>query len=95
MLLYEGKAGISAVAAAAGLSVRALQRRLESEGTSFRCVLSRVRTERARQLLATTSLPVAAIASELGYTDASNFARAFTRENLLSPIVFRCTARAS
>jgi AraC-like DNA-binding protein len=94
MLLYEGSADIGAVAGAAGLSVRALQRRLESEGTSFRCVLSRVRTERARLLLATTSLPVAAIASELGYTDASNFARAFTRENLLSPTAFRSTALA-
>jgi AraC-like DNA-binding protein len=77
------------------MSVRALQRRLEACGTSFRSLLAECRDDFARYLLTTTGWSIAMIASELGYTDASNFARAFGRHHGMSPAAFRRLASLS
>ncbi len=45
--------------------------------------------ERARQLLRESSQPVDIIASSLGYSDASNFSRAFRRWQGMTPALYR------
>ena len=61
------------------VSRRTLQRRLEVSNTTFSLELERARRERAHDLVTTTRRPLAQIALELGFADASTFARAFRR----------------
>ena len=49
----------------------------------------KVRLERARDLLASTTMNLSQIADSLGYADAANFTRAFKRWTGLSPSHFR------
>lgn len=49
----------------------------------------RLRVERARTLLTSTTLTVARIAHDLGYADASHFARDFVRAAEVSPAAYR------
>jgi AraC-like DNA-binding protein len=56
---------------------RALNRRLEAEGTTFRKLLNEVRFEVAGQLLLATRMGVTEIAAALGYADTSGFTHAF------------------
>lgn len=51
--------------------------------------LMRLRLERARDLLATTDLPVGAVAEACGYADPFWFSRAFRRESSISPQAWR------
>jgi AraC-like DNA-binding protein len=88
-MLLEGNAAVATVAEAAGMSIRGFQRRLAEADTSFSQVLTACRLKRARQWLQATAMPIAEIAAELDYTDASNFARAFRRETGLSPAAYR------
>jgi len=88
-MLLEGQDRVSQVAEAAGHSTRNLQRRLTDAGTSFTSLLVTCRLRRAKQWLESSTMPVAEIAAELDYTDASNFARAFRRETGLSPAAYR------
>lgn len=71
------------------LSSRTFKRRLQAEGTSFQAILDRVRMHQARQLLAQSRQSVDAIASALGYSDASNFSRAFRRCEGMTPARYR------
>jgi len=92
-MLGDGAVDTRRLAAACGVSSRALQRRLAELGTSFRDRLLSCRIQRARDLLADTDSPVAEIAAELGYTDSSNFARAFGRMTGQTPIEYRRSVR--
>jgi AraC-like DNA-binding protein len=67
------------------ISPRTLARNLESEGASFRDLSLRVRTERARQLLAEGDLSVTQIAYRLGYTDVASFVRSFRGQTGRTP----------
>ena len=62
-----------------GVSPRTLQRRLDRQGTSFSVELERARKARALRLVTTTERPLAVVAKELGFSDASTFSRAFLR----------------
>lgn len=77
------------VAALMHMSARTLQRRLESEGTSFTEVLDRVRERSARRLLADHSLGLAEIAHRAGFADLATFSRAFKRWTGIPPGAFR------
>lgn len=77
------------VAARLHLSSRTFKRRLQADGTSFQAILDRVRMHQARQLLTDSRQSVDAIASALGYSDASNFSRAFRRCEGMTPARFR------
>jgi AraC family transcriptional regulator len=55
--------------------------------------LMRMRIRRARELLASTALPVATVAKQCGFSRANYFAEAFTRENRVSPAEYRAQVR--
>ncbi|MCX7072243.1 MAG: AraC family transcriptional regulator ligand-binding domain-containing protein [Gammaproteobacteria bacterium] len=81
MMLREANGGLPSLddlAHTLNLSSRTLDRHLKAEGTGFRQLAAEVVVERAQALLA-QGLPVTTVALELGYTDASNFTRAFRR----------------
>ena len=70
---------------------RTLRERLAKEKLSYRQLLTQCRIDKAKQLLETKDLTVAAIADQLGYGDTANFCRAFKRETGISPSEFRAS----
>ena len=80
LAMHEGSLpSLAQAARALHLSTRSLSRALLAEGASFTNLCNGVRAERARSLLRETQLPVEQIGYQLGYTDPSNFIRAFRR----------------
>jgi AraC-like DNA-binding protein len=67
------------------ISSRTLARHLEAEGTSFRDLSVRVRTERARRMLADGGQSVTQVAYRLGYTDVASFVRSFRAQTGRTP----------
>lgn len=59
------------------ISPRTLRRRLSREGLSFQEVKNLTRAKRAKYYLRRTSMPIAEIAYELGFSELSAFSRAF------------------
>jgi AraC-like DNA-binding protein len=88
-LLPHGCPDITLVAAASGLSVRTLQRHLAEAGLTYSKLVDQVRFKRATALLQQPNAKLLEIASELGYTDPANFARAFRRWSGVSPREYR------
>lgn len=82
-------ASLPDVARRMGASTRTLKRRLAEQGTSFTGVLEEVRRQRALLLLDDKRLPIGEIADRLGYSDVSNFTRAFRRWTGRTPAAFR------
>ena len=72
-----------------GVGPRTLQRRFSEAGTPYREFLANLRFREARQLLLETDMPVREVAARVGYTDVSNFARAFRRIAGISPADMR------
>ena len=80
------------VAAELGISKRYLHALLAETGTTFICLLNRVRLDRASEMLADPrlgSLQVAEIAWRCGYFDSSYFARLFRRRFDMRPSEWR------
>ncbi len=90
--LMDGKTDIKGTAAMTGMSVRTLQRVLNTEGLSYRGLLGLVRTQRATALLRETDLTVTQVALTLGYSEHANFTRAFNRWLGCSPVHYRARA---
>lgn len=88
-LLLQGAPAIEQTAEALAVSPRTLQRRLAADALTYSRLLDQVRFERARELLADAKVPLIEAAMELGYTDQSNFSRAFRRWVGLSPGAYR------
>jgi AraC-like DNA-binding protein len=80
---------IDLVAESLGMSRRSLQRRLSACDVSYSDLLHQVQLRRAADWLKHTSKPVSEIAFDLGYSDASNFTRAFRNQTGMSPQRFR------
>ncbi|PLW69354.1 hypothetical protein C0039_07415 [Pseudohalioglobus lutimaris] len=80
---------IELAAEIAGMSPRTLQRRLAGSGYTFTGLLAETRTGLAKDWLIDSDAPVAEIAASLGYSDPSNFTRAFRRLTGLSPQRYR------
>ena len=78
-LLPQGEPKREAVAQALLLSERTLQRRLQDEGTSYQHLLDDTRRELAGQYLGQANLTLLEISYLLGFSDPSNFFRAFRR----------------
>jgi len=83
--LRDSAPSLELAADIAGLSARTLQRRLAEEGLTYRDLLAETRHETAIELMDTTEHSITEIASLLGYTDPSHFARAFRRMAGVSP----------
>ena len=71
------------------LSERTLHRRLEDEGSNFRMIRDALRRDLALARLSKTTLPLSAIASELGYAEPSAFYRAVMGWTGQSPSAYR------
>lgn len=69
----------AAVARVLHVSVRTLQRKLVSEGTTFREILEAAKGKLAQAYLADPKVSVGEVAALLGFSDASSFNRAFRR----------------
>ena len=80
---------LTEMAATLGLSARSFSRILQTESSSYQALLDKARQACANRLLASSSLSIDEIAAELGYTDASNFIRAFRRWAGCSPHQYR------
>lgn len=87
---YQEPAPVAAMARLTGLSERALTRRFKLvTGMSPLAYVQTIRIEEAKQMLEASSMPIEAIAEELGYEDASFFSRLFKREVKLTPAQYR------
>jgi AraC-like DNA-binding protein len=75
--LLEGRPRRAWVAKRLDMSVRTLQRRLETHGARFADLLRDAMAEHAALLLRRPDLSLSAIAQELGYSDQAHFTRAF------------------
>ncbi|ENV37106.1 MULTISPECIES: AraC family transcriptional regulator [Acinetobacter] len=71
------------------ITVRMLQRHLATESITYERLISDIREDLAEDLLTTTELTIEEIASQLGYSEASAFSRAFKRWKNISPKNFR------
>jgi AraC-like DNA-binding protein len=91
-LLPRGEPSIEALARSMGMSTRGLHRHLRKDKTSYRAILDETRRYLAAQYLKQPHLPIIEIAFRLGYSDSSNFTRAFRRWYGVSPREFRKSA---
>jgi AraC-like DNA-binding protein len=89
--LPSGEPTEEKVAQALHMSLRSLQRRLSEEATSYRGILDRTREELASEYLKQRHLSLGEIAFMLGFSDSSNFSRAFKRWTGLAPSNYRAT----
>lgn len=81
---------LDSVAAALNMSNRSLQRRLQSANTSFSTLLAAVRHDLAKQYLS-IDMPLNEVAFRLGYTETSNFNRAFSGWEGVSPSAYKAS----
>jgi AraC-like DNA-binding protein len=94
LLAHPGEMpGAGDMARRLNMSERTLRRRLASQGTSWQAVVDRVRKRIAEDYLCTTSLSIQEIAELLGYTEATNFRRAFLKWTGRTPVARRRAAR--
>jgi|TARA_B110000037_G_scaffold214506_1_gene270500 AraC-like DNA-binding protein len=90
-LLPSGNCSKPTIAYAMNMSVRTLHNRLTQEGTSYQDILVDTRRELAEQYIEQRNLSVSEIAYTLGFSDCSNFSRAFQRWMGCSPSKYRET----
>ena len=87
--LPAGVATSDQVARRLNMSKRSLQRRLTEEGTSFKEVLTQVRSDLARRYLRDSDLSVPEISHLLGFRENSSFFRAFQNWTGTTPGAYR------
>ena len=84
-----------ATAEALHMSVSTLQRRLASEHTSFQIVKDQLRRDLAVVRLNTSSVTLATLAAELGFSDQAVFQRAFKGWTGSAPGTYRRSAKSA
>lgn len=77
------------VAEKMNVSIRTLRRKLDQHDTSFQSILNTIREQIATKYLQTTHLTVEQIAQLVGYSDTSNFRRAFQKWTGTTPSAYR------
>lgn len=87
--LLQGECSQKRVAAALGMTLRTLVRKLGVSGVSYQQLFEGVRFSASRTLIRETNLEFAEIAAALGYKEASSFTRAFHRWAGMSPSMWR------
>jgi AraC-like DNA-binding protein len=90
--LLNGLVLEESVAENLSMSRRTMQRRLQSEGTTFREIKARCLVARARSLLSESSLEIQNVSRALGYEEPNSFQRAFKSWTGLTPQVYRTNA---
>lgn len=87
---YNVDAPVQAMAEHVGLAERSFKRRFaRATGMSPLEYVHTLRLEEAKHLLETTTMPIEAVAAEVGYEDASFFGRLFRRRVELTPAKYR------
>lgn len=88
---------LESIASSLSLGTRTLRRRLRALGTSYQKILDDVKKELAIEYLQTTNLSIQEISDLLGYSEVTNFRRAFVKWADVSPYQYRkqLTAHAS
>lgn len=87
--LPRGVPDVDQVATQLGLHARTLQRRLADSETTFQALLDGVRRSYAERYLSDDRLALAEIAFLVGFSDPSNFHRAFRRWVGMTPAAYR------
>lgn len=82
--------GLEQIAALLAVSPRTLRRRLAEEGTKYSDIMDEVKKEYAIRLLGQTRMSLSSIGFILGYSDVSNFRRAFIKWTGQAPRHYRC-----
>jgi len=90
--LRHGDRRVATVAHEMGMSVRTLQRGLRAKGYSYGNLLAKVRRELAEQHLQDSEMAVSEVAYHLGYTQPSEFHRAFRAWTGTTPRQYRRSA---
>ena len=75
------------------MSERSLRRRLKEQGSSYRALILETKMATAGRLLERSDAPIEDVAAELGFSDYSNFRRAFQSWHGLSPSRYRARRR--
>jgi AraC-like DNA-binding protein len=91
--LPDREPSVAAVASRLHMSPRTLQRRLQSEDTSFDHVLSELRRTLALRYLRDERIAIGEVGFLLGFRDVTAFHRAFKRWTGSTPARYRRTAR--
>lgn len=89
MLLEDGRCSLENTSHALGLQPRTLQRRMQREGRSFGELAAGQRHRMAVSMLRDSDLSVTDIAFQLGFSDTSNFTRAFRKLAGYPPVSLR------
>jgi len=92
--LPDGRPSQGDIAQTLNTSLRSLQRRLRDEDTNFKNLLSETRQQLALQYMRDTSRSIGEITYLLGFSEPSNFNRAFKRWTGKSPGEFRSHEQA-
>ena len=91
---YGSDLSLDEIARRVASSRRQLQRAYAEIGeTTFRDHLTRVRMEKAAELLTSRGLTVREVAHRVGYRQPAQFAKAFRRHHGMSPSTFRSRRR--
>jgi AraC-like DNA-binding protein len=81
----SGYPSVSELANIIGVSERTLRRKLDTADSSYRNIIDLQQQKRAIDMLSSQRLPIAVIASQLGYAEPASFLRAFKRWTGLTP----------
>ena len=93
---YASDLSLDDIARRVASSRRQLQRAYAEIGaTTFREHLTRVRMQRAADMLATRGLTVREVAYRVGYRQPAQFAKAFRRHHAVCPSDFRAREQSS
>jgi AraC-like DNA-binding protein len=93
VLVTSRERSLRHVARRLGLSPRTLQRALRVAHTSFRAEIARVQLEAAENLLLDSTLKIASIAREVGFSSLASFGAAFRRFTGETPNAWRSRRR--
>jgi AraC-like DNA-binding protein len=91
--LQETDLGVDVVARLSGMSRQSLQRKLKASGTTLSAQIVEVKQQRAQELLVETDQSVVEVATALGFSNPTSFARAFKSWTGVSPRDYRKRAR--
>ena len=87
--LASGRVSEVFIAQSINMSTRSLQRKLKEHETSFKQLLDETRKELASQYIENQDIAINEITYLLGFSEPSNFSRAFKRWKGLSPSAYR------